>query len=118
VASAYDEKLFKDLNFEIVDGDKEIMEGVNVLLTPGHTPGAQSVSVETTQGLAIITGFCCVSDNFELTPELKAKGLQAVAPGIHVNLFQAYDSALRVKQTADILLPLHDASFIDRDRIP
>jgi len=117
-AAPYDEELFKDLNFEVVEGDKEIIEGVKVLFTPGHTPGGQSVAVKTSKGMAIIPGFCCISDNFEVPPELKAKGLQIVPPGLHVNLFQAYDSTLRVKQAADIIVPPHDMRFIGRDRIP
>ena len=117
-ASAYDKRLFSDLNFEVVDGDREIIDGVRVLLTPGHSPGAQSVAIGTAQGLAVITGFCCISDNFEMTPEMEERGLQIVAPGLHVNAFQAYDSALKVKQIADIIVPQHDAGFIDRDKIP
>lgn len=117
-ASAYDEKFIKDINIEVVDGDEEIVAGVKVLLTPGHTPGNQSVVVETAKGLAIICGFCSTSDNFELPPELRARGVQILPPGLHVNLFQAYDSTLRIKQEADIILPLHDAKFLDEHRIP
>ncbi len=118
VASAYDLNSFKDLDFEVVDGDKEILKGVKVLFTPGHTPGVQSVAIETSKGQAIITGFCCTSANFEPPIELKARGIQIITPGIHTNTLQAYDSVIRVKQIADIILPSHDAGFLVKDRIP
>ncbi len=37
-----------------VDGDCEIAPGVTLLFTPGHTPGHQSLAVETLSGPAII----------------------------------------------------------------
>ena len=57
-APSFNTKLFKDLNFDIIDGDKEITEGIRVLFFPGHSPGGQSVAVSTSEGTAIITGFC------------------------------------------------------------
>jgi len=42
--------------FEVVDGDREIAEGVSVLATPGHTPGHQSVTVRAGDGLVLIVG--------------------------------------------------------------
>lgn len=118
VASGYSQMAFKDLNFEVVDGDTEIIDRVGVLLTPGHTPGTQSIWVETPKGLAIITGFCCTRDNFNVTSEAKAKGLEVIAPGIHVDALQAYDSALKVKRAAEIILPIHDIEFMDKSKIP
>src|SRR5467141_948790 len=38
---------FPDARYEAVEGDREIVEGVSVLATPGHTPGHQSVTVRT-----------------------------------------------------------------------
>jgi glyoxylase-like metal-dependent hydrolase (beta-lactamase superfamily II) len=47
---------FPDARYEAVDGDGEIVEGVSVLATPGHTPGHQSVTVRTGDGLVLIVG--------------------------------------------------------------
>ena len=116
--NSYDQQMFKNLDFEVVDGDKEIIEGIQVMLTPGHSPGGQSVAVNTCEGTAIITGFCCVLDNFQSPPELRAKGFKVVTPGIHINVEQVYDSTLRVKETADVIVPSHEATFKHRDRIP
>jgi N-acyl homoserine lactone hydrolase len=40
----------------LLDGDFEIAEGVTVLATPGHTPGHQSVVVESAVGRIVVAG--------------------------------------------------------------
>ena len=39
VAGGYDRELFDTLNFEVIDGDTEIAQGLSVISTPGHSPG-------------------------------------------------------------------------------
>jgi len=41
-----------------VRGDEQIAEGVRIIETPGHTPGHQSVVVETADGPIVIAGQC------------------------------------------------------------
>lgn len=94
-----------------VEGDAEIAPGVRVVLTPGHTPGGQSVVVDTVKGTAVITGFCCNSNNF---PSVGP----AVTPGVHLDAIEAYESAQRVKELADILIPIHDIEIGRHGRIP
>ena len=44
-------------SFELLDGDAEILPGVSVITTPGHTAGHQSVVVRTGDGSAdLLTG--------------------------------------------------------------
>jgi glyoxylase-like metal-dependent hydrolase (beta-lactamase superfamily II) len=40
----------------LIDGDVEIAEGVTILSTPGHTPGHQSVMVESAAGRVVLAG--------------------------------------------------------------
>lgn len=47
---------FEGAHYERVSGDVEVAPGVSVLHTPGHTPGHQSVTVRTDDGLVIIAG--------------------------------------------------------------
>ncbi|MGD8925110.1 MAG: hypothetical protein PVG64_09250, partial [Syntrophobacterales bacterium] len=94
-----------------VKGDAEIVPGIRVILTPGHTPGGQSVAVETEKGTAVITGFCCNGNNF---PSVGP----AVTPGVHLNAIEAYESAQRVKEMADILIPIHDLEVGRGGKIP
>jgi glyoxylase-like metal-dependent hydrolase (beta-lactamase superfamily II) len=110
-----DHRYFPDLLDEnevvLVEGDREIVPGIQVLLTPGHTVGGQSVAVNTKKGRAVITGFCCNEQNFP------ASG-PGVPPGVHINVMDAYNSIQRVKELADILIPLHDLSVGRRRSIP
>ena len=94
-----------------VKGDANILDGIDVIFTPGHTVGGQSVSINTSKGKAIITGFCCNDKNFPKTGP-------AIAPGVHINVMEAYDSAQKIKEMADILIPLHDLSIGRLKSIP
>ena len=47
---------FEGARYERVSGDVEVAPGVRVLATPGHTPGHQSVTVDTDEGLVLIAG--------------------------------------------------------------
>ena len=94
-----------------VEGEAEIVPGIRVIPTPGHTPGGQSVAVETDVGTAVITGFCCNGSNF---PSVGP----AVTPGVHINAIEAYESAQRVKELADIIIPIHDVEVGRKSRIP
>jgi steroid delta-isomerase-like uncharacterized protein len=80
-----------------------------VLLTPGHTPGGQSVLVETAAGKVVITGFCTTMEHFEPT---------ITPPPLFTDRDQLIESMQRVAERADILIPLHDHSFADIDAIP
>jgi N-acyl homoserine lactone hydrolase len=114
----YDRPSFEGLNWEVIDGDIEIASGISVFLTTGHSPGGQSVEVITTAGRVIITGFCCTLNTFIQTREMKRRGWEVTAPLIHHDVREAYDSVLKVKQRADIILALHDPAFITKNKIP
>lgn len=47
---------FDGARYERVTGDVEVAPGVSVLHTPGHTPGHQSVTLRTEDGLVLIAG--------------------------------------------------------------
>jgi glyoxylase-like metal-dependent hydrolase (beta-lactamase superfamily II) len=94
-----------------LEGDATITEGISVVFSPGHTVGGQSVVVNTSAGKAIITGFCCNAQNFPSAGP-------AIAPGVHIDATQAYDSAQKIKAMADILIPLHELSIGSRTTIP
>jgi len=114
----YNPSYYEKLNFTIIDGDTEILPGLEVLFTPGHTLGGQSVLVKTEKGNAIITGFCSQFSTFEPTPYFKEKGLETSICGLHLNCREVYDSILRVKKLADIIIPCHDPYFKSVKSIP
>jgi N-acyl homoserine lactone hydrolase len=105
-------ELFENLNFEVIEGDRQIVDGVKVLLTPGHTRGGQSVSVDTAKGKVIISGLCTTRYNFS-PPGMGAKAMPVIPPSIHLDVRQAYDSLIRIKNEADIIIPLHDTELAD-----
>jgi glyoxylase-like metal-dependent hydrolase (beta-lactamase superfamily II) len=94
-----------------VEGDVNILDGIDVIFSPGHTVGGQSVAVNTSKGRVIITGFCCNDKNFPATGP-------SIAPGVHIDVREAYDSAQKIKEMAEILIPLHDLSVGKMKTIP
>lgn len=117
VSNLFFPSLYKGAKFEAVKGHCEIVPGIELIPAPGHTPGSQAVAVNTTKGKAIISGFCCLWENFRLPEEIK-KLWPVLTPGTHTNALDAYDSAVKIKGMADILIPQHDPSFIEVRTIP
>lgn len=109
-AYRYHQQLYEGLNFETIRGDAEIIPGVEVIFTPGHTPGSQSVAVATEQGKVVICGLCAIDENFT--------GEGVIVPGIHSDPFQAYDSIVKIRQIADVILPLHSQRLLHTTSIP
>ena len=58
-----------------------------------------------------------IDENFNPPREIQAMELEVIPPGTHVNVYEAYDILLDVKQKADILLPLHEPRFAAIDSI-
>jgi len=104
-------QLYEGLNFETIRGDTEVIPGVEVIFTPGHTPGGQSVAVTTEQGKVVICGMCTIDENFATEGEI-------IIPGMHSDPFQAYDSMVKIREIADTILPLHSQSLVHTTSIP
>lgn len=119
-AAIYPRELIEGLKLRPVKGDVEIADGIKLLLTPGHSPGTQSVVVETAKGTAIITGFCCIRQNFEVPPEVMElyPSWLVYTPGFHTDALAAFDSVLRVKELADIVVPNHEPQLAEIEKIP
>jgi len=98
--------------------DQEILPGIQVLHTPVHTDGGLTILIETARGQAAITGFCVVMENFYPPKEIKAMEMDVIPPGTPVNTYKAYDTMLKVKEMADILLPLHEPGFAAAAELP
>ena len=43
-------------SYELLDGEAEVAPGLRLLPTPGHSPGHQSLVVETSAGTVVIAG--------------------------------------------------------------
>jgi N-acyl homoserine lactone hydrolase len=104
---------YEGMKFKTIKGDSPFAEGIDILFTPGHTAGTQSVQIETEQGKVVIAGFCSIPENF--TPP--DKGLDVIPPGFHLDLLQSYESVLRIKNTKAIIIPLHDPSLAENETV-
>jgi N-acyl homoserine lactone hydrolase len=47
---------FEGATYVQLEGEHEVLPGVRVVPTPGHSPGHQSVLIETDEGLAVVAG--------------------------------------------------------------
>lgn len=103
---------------KIVSEDMEIVDGIFVMHTPVHTRGGMTVLVPTKKGKAAITGFCVINENFNPPKEIKAMEMEVIPPGTPVNIYDAYDIMIKVRDMADILIPLHEPSFASISAIP
>ena len=117
IAYMFNKKYFEGLNFKTVNGEEKITEGVKVFPTPGHSPCGQSVKVDTASGKAVITGFCCIRENFK-PPERMKRIFRFIPPGIHINMIQLYESMVKVEERADVIVPLHDPEYLEKKSIP
>jgi N-acyl homoserine lactone hydrolase len=119
----YPRRVIDQIDFQLVRGEEAILPGIKVMPVPGHTPGCQAVIIETEKGKAAISGFCSIKENFYPPENVKMTvspfaTYPVIAPGIHTHLFEAYESALKVKATAGIIIPLHDPDCAEAARLP
>jgi len=99
-------------------GDTEILPGICVIHTPAHTEGGLTVLIDTEKGKAVITGFCLLMENFNPPPKIRAMEMEVIPPGTLINSYDAYNIVLKVRNMADILIPLHEPKFASVDTIP
>ena len=52
----YDIEYVKSFHYELIDGDRQLFDGISVVLAPGHTPGMQCIIAETESGKAVLSG--------------------------------------------------------------
>jgi len=103
---------------KIITDDMEILPGIACMHTPAHTKGGLTIIINTTSGRAAITGCCIIEENLNPPLEIKAMEMDVIPPGTHINVCDAYDILLKIKKSADIILPLHEPGFASVDTIP
>lgn len=89
----------------VVDGEEEVVPGVTCLWTGGHTPGHQSVIVRTGGGNVALAGDVVFTfRNWE----------QRIPGGFNSSLVECFDAFEALQARADLVLPGHDESVIER----
>lgn len=106
---------FEGLKFEVVDGEEEIIEGVRVFPSPGHSPGHQSVEVDTKDGKYICAGDAFfLMANLDPIPQIH---YTITPPARFANIIECWNSIeLHKKRAAHpgLLLPCHEPAFVER----
>ena len=100
-----------------LSGDIEIMPGLEMIHTPVHSEGGMTILIDTEKGKAAITGFCIIKENIEPPNSVLALDMEVIPPGTVVNSYQAYDIMMKVKDMADIIIPLHEPEYASVDTI-
>ena len=118
-----------DLETTVLDGGFRLRPGIDLVPTPGHTMGSQSVIVETAEGPCALVGDLAYSrhnlqpgltsilDADGATVETTAVEADYLPPGIHVDVAACYASVERLRERVGEggrLLPGHDAELPER----
>jgi N-acyl homoserine lactone hydrolase len=86
-------------SWEFVEGEKELMPGIRVFATPGHSKGHQSVLVNTPEGALCIAGDACnLVENVE--------GM--IPPSITTSVEEALHSLREIAIRSRLIIPGHD----------
>jgi glyoxylase-like metal-dependent hydrolase (beta-lactamase superfamily II) len=106
---------FEGIPVKTVRGEVEIVPGVRVFETPGHSPGHMSVEVDTRQGRFLCVGDSVfVPDNLNPVPELH---YDITPPGRFFDVIATWKSIeLQKKRAADrsFILCCHDKDLEER----
>ena len=105
VGNDYLKKLEGTERLILVDGDREILPGIDLLLAPGHTPGLQVVAVNTAKGTAILGSDCghLFRNYEEEIPSIYITDLIA--------WMKTYDKVKSRVSSLDLLFPGHDVKM-------
>lgn len=100
--------------YEIVDGDQNLFDGIDLVTLPGHTPGFQGVLVNTVNGKYLIASDCLGTfANWEGNAVHKH-----IPSAIHVDLNECYETYDKIEKICDFILPGHDQRAFDHSVYP
>ena len=100
---------FINCKYEVIEGDMELVPGVSLIFTPGHSPGSQGVLVQTQNGKVFIAG-----DTIPLYENWTGpSGFNLKLPHtVHVDLEAYYRTFARIEKIAAAgncsIIPGHD----------
>jgi N-acyl homoserine lactone hydrolase len=135
VRKDYDTDLIKELESldrREIDGDTELLSGIKIIKTPGHTLGSQSIGVDTPKGTIVFAGDTLVSyisafpDGTSMTDiEGKQHGIppapevfgDAIPSNVTYNFYEFYKSVSKIRKLASrnergFIIPGHEPSLV------
>ena len=106
---------FEGIKMELLEGEAEVMPGVRVFETPGHSIGHQSVEIDTAAGRYICCGDAIfIMDNTKPIEEIH---YDITPPNRFSDIVSAWKSIELIKARAeslDKILTCHDREMLDR----
>lgn len=106
---------FEGIEMNLVNGETEIMPGVRMFDTPGHSVGHMTVEVDTACGKYLCVGDAVfIMDNLKPIPELN---YDITPPNRFSNIVETWKSIELIKERAeseDRILTCHDRSMLER----
>lgn len=104
----------KELKFETLMGETEILPGIRVFDSPGHSPGHISVEVDTENGTYILAGDSAFGlYSFDSVPELH---YNITPPGRFVDIVDYWRTLEKTKERAeklDHILLTHEPTLLE-----
>ena len=107
VANRYLANLEGKERLRLVDGDKEVLPGIELMLCPGHTIGLQTVAVNTEKGIAIIG-----SDAAHLFSSFRTDIPSAIITDM-IAWMKTYDKIRAKASSIDLIFPGHDIALLE-----
>ena len=108
VQHGYVKSLFEGIDYTVVSGDVEIVNGVTAILTPGHTYGLQGVLVDAAnQKYFIAADTIGLFSNLESDPPMIG--------GIYVDMKLYYESLEKIGKLGATILPSHDIRVFEKE---
>jgi N-acyl homoserine lactone hydrolase len=116
-ASLYVQSLFApdseaELHYELLEGDREIVKGVSVVMTPGHTPGHQAVVVNLPRSGTIIFAGDAI-----LTWENMEKDLPQGLCRHQALYLESLHRLVHLAGEGGLIVPGHDPALTQRVRV-
>ncbi len=85
--------------FEIIQGDWEILDGIRIITSPGHTPGSQAVLVDTARGT-----YCIAGDNAFFYENIEKN----IPVGHLSSRIDWFSSMEKMRRLSGHIIPCHD----------
>lgn len=104
---------FAGVDFKVIHDEYEAAPGIVVFPTPGHSPGHQSVEVQTASGNYVIAGDAVFAEeNLKSDPQ---GHLPYIPIGRFVNYLEMWESIGKIIQRSKRILPGHDSKVFQKE---
>jgi glyoxylase-like metal-dependent hydrolase (beta-lactamase superfamily II) len=110
------EPAYNGCAFEMIDKETEVLPGITMFPTHGHSVGHMGVTVATTGGDIVICGDA-IFEARNLEPNVDEKWRYWV-PARFVNSYEGWKSVEEIDKRADYVLPCHDIECGDHEVYP